>query len=122
MEVVESLRLLELLEKTVPLGAPVTVSTEMNTLESLGVVSEAGALSAMRTGSLFFPPDTQVTFMGLMNLLTQLIRLNPRFADEHEGALERALAEARQLDDFPLTFGTFLPICRRLLQARKEGR
>ena len=117
----EARKLIEFLQNTVPAATPVTISSEMNLLESLGIVSDERAISAMRVGSLFVPPDSPATFRGLMNLLTQLIRMNPKFGDEHQGALDKALAEAGRIDDFPLSFGTFLPICQKLLDAKEKG-
>lgn len=114
----EGTKLLEFLQNTVPAGTPLTVSSEVNILESLGVVSDERAISAMRTASLLIPPDTPATFRGLMNLLTGLIRMNPKFGGEHRGVLDKALGEAAQLDDFLLTYGTFLAICRKLLDAK----
>jgi hypothetical protein len=117
----EARKLIEFLQNTVPAGTPVTISSEINILESLGVVSDERAVSAMRTASLFIAPDSPATFRGLMNLLTQLIRMNPKFADKHKGTLDKALAEAGQIDDFTLNFGTFLPICQKLLDAKESG-
>jgi hypothetical protein len=117
----EARELIAFLQNTVPADTPVTVSSEMNLLESLGVVSDERAVSAMRVGSLFVPPDSPATFRELMNLLTQLMRMNPKFADAHQGAIDKALAEAGRIDDFPLNFGTFLPICQKLLDAKGKG-
>lgn len=117
----EARELVEFLKNTVPPNTVVTISSEINLLESLGVVSDERAVSAMRVGSLFIPPDSPATFRGLMNLLAQLIRTNPKFADMHRHALDKALVEAGQIDDFPLDFGTFLPICQKLLDAKEKG-
>ena len=114
----EARKLLEILQDVVPASTPVTVSSEITLLESLGVVSQERAVSAMKVGALLVAPDTQATFLGLMNLFAQLIRMNPDFGDEHLGVLNRVLAEARQVGDFPLTFGTFLSICQKLLDAK----
>ena len=75
----------------------------------------------MRTASLLIHPDTPATFRELMSLLTQLIRMNPSFTEQHQGALDKTLAEASAVDDFQLTFGTLLPICRKLLDAKKDA-
>jgi hypothetical protein len=117
----EARKLIEILQNTVPADTPVTISSEINILESLGVVSDERAVSAMRTASLLIAPDSLATFRGLMNLLTQLIRMNPKFADKDKGTLDKALAEAGQIDDFTLNFGTFLPICQKLLDAKESG-
>jgi hypothetical protein len=57
-----------------------------------------------------------------MNTFSQLMMMSPKTTDEHRAAINNALAEARQIDDFQLTFGTFLPICQKLLEAdEKQG-
>lgn len=113
--------LLEFLARAVPGYTVVTISSEIMILESLGIVSDEGAVSAMRTASLLVPPDTPATFRGLMNMLTRLIRMNPKFTDQHRVVLDRAVMEAGQIEDFQLTFGTLLPICRKLLNAKREA-
>ena len=117
----EARKLIEFLQNTVPADTLVTVSAEINILETLGVVSDERAVSSMRVASLLIPPDTPATFRGLMNLLTGLISMNPKFADKHQGVLDKAFAESRQIDDFQLNFGTFLPICQKLLGAKEKG-
>jgi hypothetical protein len=100
----------------------VTISSEINILESLGVVSNERALSAMKVASLLVPPGTPATFRGLMNMLTQLMKMNPKITEAHKSAINNSLAEAGQIDDFPLTFGTFLPICQKFLESKgKRG-
>jgi len=117
----EARRLLEFLQNTVPANTPVTVSSEINILESLGVVSSERAVSAMKVASLLVPPNTPATFRGLMNLLTQLMKMNPKITDRHQSAISNSLAEAGQVDDFPLTFGTFLPICQKFLESKGKS-
>ena len=114
----EEKRLLEFLKNAVPGGTPVTVASQIYILESLGVVSNKKAVEAMKVASLLVTPDAQVTFRGLMNLLTQLIMMNPKFGARHQGAMDSALSAARGMDDFPLTFGTLIPICEKLLEAK----
>jgi hypothetical protein len=55
-----------------------------------------------------------------MNMLTQLISMNPAIAEEHRRVINNALAEVGQIPDFTLTFGTFLPICQKLLEAKEK--
>jgi hypothetical protein len=119
--VTEARELIQLLQSTVPAGTPVTISSEVRLLETLGVVSDEHAVSAMKVSSLLIPPDTPATFRGLMNLLTGLIRMNPKFGEENQEILDKAIAEAWKVDDFQLTFGTFLPICQKLLDAKEKG-
>jgi hypothetical protein len=117
----EAGKLIEFLKSAVPAGTPVTISSEVSMLETLGVVSDERALSAMKASSLLIPPDTPATFRGLMNLLTGLIRMNPNFGEQNRETLDKALAEAWKVDDFQLTFGTFLPICEKLIEAKEKG-
>jgi hypothetical protein len=111
---------LEFLMSVVPAYAPVTIATELNVLERLGIVSNKNAVSAMRTASLLVPPDTPATFKGLVNLLTQLMSMNPKFNAHHKSVLDDARAEMAKMDDFPLTFGTFLPVCQKLMEAQAK--
>ena len=89
-------------------------------LETLGVVSDEHAVSAMKVSSLLIPPDTPATFRGLMNLLTGLIQMNSKFGEKDQETLDKAVAEAWKVDDFQLTFGTFLSICQKLLDAKEK--
>ena len=116
----ESKKLLELLTSTVPANTPVTISAEIIILESLGIVAYEKALTAMRTAALLVPPDTPAKFKGLVNMLTQLKRMNPKFSEKHMGVLTDALAEAGQIDDFQLTFGAFLPICQKIMEVQQK--
>jgi hypothetical protein len=111
---------LEFLMSVVPADTPVNISSELNVLESLGIVSNKDAVSAMRTASLLVPPDTPATFKSLVNMLAQLMRMNPKFTERHKSVVDDALAEAGKIDDFPLTFGTFLPICQQLMAAQRK--
>jgi hypothetical protein len=118
----EGRRLLEFLRTAVPASTPVTISSEISILESLGVVSNERAISAMKVASLLVHPDTPATFRGLMNTLSQLMMMSSKITDEQRTAINGALAEASPIDDFQLTFGTFLPICQKLLEAdEKQG-
>ena len=119
--VTEARRLIELLQSTVPAGTPVTISSEVRLLETLGVVSDEHAVSAMKVSSLLIPPDTPATFRGLMNLLTGLIQMNSKFGEKDQETLDKAVAEAWKVDDFQLTFGTFLSICQKLLDAKEKA-
>jgi hypothetical protein len=117
----EATRLLEFLKKAVPADTRVTVSSEIYLLESLGVVSSERGVSAMKVASLLIPPGTLATFRGLMNMLTQLMNMNPAITEEHRRAIDSALVEVGQTPDFVLTFGTFLPICQKFLEAKEKS-
>ena len=118
----EGRRLLEFLRTAVPAGTPITISSEISILETLGVISSERAISAMKVASLLVHPDTPATFRGLMNTLSQLMIMSPKITDEHRTSINNALAEASQIDDFQLTFGSFLPICQKLLESdEKQG-
>jgi len=115
--------LLKFLQSIVPAATPVTISSEINLLESLEIISNEKAVSAMRTAALLIPPDTPATFRGLVNMLAQLMKMNPKITDAHRKTIDESLALAGQGGDFPLTFGTFLPICQKLLErgGRRKG-
>jgi hypothetical protein len=118
MNMTEARKLLELLQAVVPGDTPVTISSEVSILEALGIVSSERALSAMRVASLLVPPDTPATHRGLVNTLTQLMRMNPSITEAHRNVIGSALTQAAQADDFQLTFGTFLPICQSFIEAK----
>jgi hypothetical protein len=113
--------MLKLLQSVVPPNTAVTVSSEINVLESLGIVSNERSVTAMRTASLLVPPDTPVTFRGLMNTLAQLMKMNPGIKESHAKVIDESLAMSAQMDDFQLTFGTFLPICQKLLEGKSRS-
>ncbi len=112
--------ILTLLQVAVPANTLLTVSAEVKILEILGIVSNPELVAAMNLSISLVPPTTSATMKGLVQLLSALIRMNPKSTKTHHSALDKLLASLASAPDAALTFGTFLPICESLLEARHK--
>jgi hypothetical protein len=110
-------KILTLLQVAVPSDTPVTVSAEVKILEILGIVSNRELVKAMNLSLSLVPPATPVTMKGLVQLLSGLIRMNPKTTKAHHDTLNKLVASLANVPDAALTFGTFLSICESLLRA-----
>jgi hypothetical protein len=113
----EETTILTLLQVAVPSDTPLTVSAEVKILEILGIVSNPELVKAMNLSSALVPPQTPATIKGLVQLLSGLIRMNPKSSKTHHDALGELVAGLTNVPDVALTFGTFLPICESFLKA-----
>jgi hypothetical protein len=113
---------LTLLQVAVPANTLLTVSAEVKILEILGIVSNRELVKAMNLSLTLMPSPsaTSATMKGLMQLLSALIRMNPKSTKAHHASLDKLVASLASTPDMPLTFGTFLPICESLLNARHK--
>jgi hypothetical protein len=111
-----------LLQVTVPANTPLTVSAEVKILEILGIVSNPQLVKAMNLSLSLMPSPTttSATMKGLVQLLSALIRMNPKSDKTHHASLDKLVASFASTPDLALTFGTFLPICESLLTARHK--
>jgi hypothetical protein len=118
----EQTTILTLLQVTVPANTVLTVSAEVKILEILGIVSNPELVRAMNLSlSLMSSPSTTAaTMKGLVQLLSALVRMNPKSTKTHHTALDKLVASLAGAPDAALTFGTFLPICESLLKARHK--
>ena len=66
------------------------------------------------------PSATSATMKGLTQLLSALIRMNPKITKAHHASLDKLVTSLASTPDMPLTFGTFLPICDLLVNARHK--
>ena len=113
---------LALLQVAVPPGTPLTVSAEVKILEFLGIVSNPELVKAMNLSSLLVPPATPATIKGLVQLLSGLMRMNPKSTKTDQDRLNKVASSLANVPDAALTFGTFLPICESLLKASHKRR
>ncbi len=112
----EEIKILTLLQVTVPSSTLLYVSAEVKILEILGIVSNPELVRAMNLSSSLVPPTTQATMRGLVQLLSSLIRMNPKCSKAQHASLNKLVASLTNTPDVALTFGSFLPICESLLQ------
>ena len=120
----EQATILSLLEVAVPPSTVLTISAEVKILENLGIVSDPELVKAMNlsVSLLPSPSTTAATFKGLAQLLNALVRMNPKSTKAHHATLDKLEASLASTPDVALTFGTFLPICKSLLKARRKPR
>jgi hypothetical protein len=113
---------LTLLQLAVPANTVVTISAEVKILEILGIVSNPELVRAMNLSLSLMPSPstTAATMKGLVQLLSGLIRLNPKSTKTHHTALDKLVVSLAGAPDTALTFGMFLPICESLLKARHK--
>ena len=113
---------LTLLQVAVPANTVLTISAEVKILEILGIVSNPELVRAMNLSLSLMPSPstTAATMKGLVQLLSSLVRMNPKSTKTHHTALDRLVSTLGSAPDVALTFGTFLPICESLLKARHK--
>lgn len=116
----EETTILTLLQVAVPPNTPLMVSAEVKILEILGIVRNPALVKAMNLSSSLVPPATPATMKGLVQLLSGLIRMNPKSTKTHHDTLSKFVASLTNVPDVALTFGTFLPICESLLKASNK--
>jgi len=118
----ETSKLLLILQVTVPASTVLTVPTQVKILELLGIVANPELVRAMNVSLTLVPPNTIATVQGLFQLLSSLIKMNPKATKAHHDALDKHIAELGKVPDAVLTYGTFLPICETLLKAAHQKR
>ena len=118
----EQTTILTLLQVAVPANTVLTISAEIKILEILGVVSNPELIEAMNLSLSLMPSPstTAATMKGLVQLLSALIRMNPKSTNTHHASLDKLVVSLASTPDVALTFGTFLPICESLLKARHK--
>jgi hypothetical protein len=114
--------ILTLLQVAVPANTLLTVSAEVKILEILGIVSNPELVKAMNLSLSLMPSPstTSATMKGLVQLLSALIRMNPKSDKTHHASLDKLVASLATTPDLALTFGMFLPICESLIKARHQ--
>ena len=113
----ERKKMLDILAVAVPTDTPVTVSSEVKILEILGIVSNPQLVAAMQLVTTMLPPATPATVKGLLQLLGGLMKINDKATTSHHNKITTLLVKLDGIPDAPLTFGTFLPICEKLIES-----
>jgi len=113
----ERFKMLEILAVAVPTDTPVTVSSEVKILEFLDIVSNPQLVAAMQLATTMLPPSTPATVKGLLQLLGGLMKMNDKATSSHQKTITGLLVQLEGMPDATLTFGTFLPICKMLIES-----
>jgi hypothetical protein len=117
----EEKKFLSLLQVAVPAETPLTVPSEMRILQMLGIVSNHELLQTMEMATALIPASTPATLHGLVTFLSGLVRKHPKATKEHHDELGKVLKDFNSVPDAQLTFGTFLPICENLMNAKEQS-
>jgi len=117
----EEKKFLSLLQVAVPAETPLTVPSEMRILQMLGIVSNHELLQSMEMATALIPASTPATLHGLVTFLSGLVRKHPKATKEHHDELGKVLKDFNSVPDAQLTFGTFLPICENLMNAKEQS-
>jgi len=113
----ERTKILDILAIAVPPDTPVTVSSEAKILEILGIVSNPQLVAAMQLVATMVPESTLATVQGLIQLLVGLMKINEKATSAHYVTMDSLLLQLEGMEDEELTFGTFLPICQKLIES-----
>ncbi len=119
---VEREKVLDVLAFAVPRDTPVTGASMVKILDVLGIVSNHQLLGTIQLVTALLPTSTPATVRGLIQLLGGLMKINEKATAAELKTINTMLAQSDQLPDAPLTFGTFLPICQKLVQASEKKR
>jgi hypothetical protein len=111
-----------ILQVTVPPATVLTVPTQVKILELLGIVSNPELVRAMNISLALVAPNTIATVHGLFQLLSSLIKMNPKATKAHHDSLAKHLSDLGKVPNEVLTYGTFLPICETLIKAAHNKR
>ena len=113
----EATKTLYMLQVAVPGNTPLTVASEIKTLELLGIVKDPELIKAMQLASAVAPSSTPATLKGLVQLLAGLLRMSKKSTASHHQSITTILS---RLDAYPyvnLTFETFLFVCQKLMES-----
>jgi hypothetical protein len=110
-------KLLAILQIAVPADTPLTVASEVQILELLGIVKSPELVKAMKLATTLVPDSSPATLKGFLALYQQLMRHSPKAGPEHHHQMESILSGLAAVPDEPLTFGNFLAICQALMSS-----
>jgi hypothetical protein len=117
----ESTKMLSILQAATPADAPLTVSYEVKVLEILGIVKEPELVGAMQLAAALLPPSTPATLKGLVQMLGALMHMSKKATAAHHDSISTILSRLESLPDINLTFGSFLSVCQKLLEASSKS-
>ena len=113
----EGTKILDILEVATPTDTPLTFSSEVKILEMLGIVKDPRLIRVMQLVSALVPPSTPATLKGLVQLLCSLMQMSSKAKASHHQSITKILSELDAIPDANLTFGTFLSVCRTLIES-----
>src|ERR1700760_1300582 len=115
-------KMLAVLQIAVPPDTPLTVASEVQILELLGIVKSPELVKAMKLATTLVPDSSPATLKGFLALYQQLMRHSPKAGPEHHHQMENIIAGLAAVPDEPLTFGNFLAICQALMSAEPAAK
>jgi len=115
-------KLVTILKLAVPASTPLTVASEVQVLDLLGVVRNPQSRVAMRLAATLVPPDTPATLKSFLQLVGQLLHLSGHAKAEHHKTVSDLVSSLQGLPDVQLTFGMFLELCQSLLDSAEKHR
>lgn len=105
-----------LLNGLMPASTPLTVQTEIQVLELIGVVKDPELVKKMKLLTSIAPEGTPATLHGLFQLIGGLMHMSSRATHENHASIDELLSLIKDMPDVALTFGTFMAICQTLLE------
>jgi hypothetical protein len=113
----EEAKILDIFQVAVPPDTPLTVSYEVKVLEILGIVKDPQLIGAMQLVSAQLPSSTPATLKGLLQMLGALMLMSKRATSSHHSSVAAILSRLDDIPDTNLTFGSFLSVCKKLIEA-----
>jgi hypothetical protein len=113
----EGTKTLAILQMAISADTPLTVQSEVKILEILGIVKDRQLVTAMNLLSTLVPPSTPATLKGLVQILGGLMRMSNKATASHHDSITSILSKLDAIPDMNLTFGTFLSVCQKLIEA-----
>ena len=113
----ETKLILDVVKHSIPAATPLTIATEMEVLEMLGIVREPKLVALITKLGKLVPTGTPATLHNLLHLLSHLMRMSERATPDHHAIINDNLAALHVIPDAALTFGTFMSICEMLLES-----
>jgi hypothetical protein len=112
----ESKMMIGLLNGIIPAGTPLTVQTEIQVLELIGLVKDPELVKKMKLLTSIAPASTPATLHGLFQLIGGLMHMSSRATNDNHTSIDEALSILKDMPDVALTYGTFMAICQTLLE------
>jgi hypothetical protein len=112
----ESKMMIGLLNGIIPAGTPLTVQTEIQVLELIGIVKDPELVKKMKLLTSIAPPGSPATLHGLFQLIGGLMHMSSRATNENHASIDESLSMVKDMPDAALTYGTFIAICQTLLE------
>jgi hypothetical protein len=109
--------MLDLVKGSIPASTPLTISTQMEVLQLLGIVNEPKFVELIGKLGKLTPTGTPATLHNLIHLLSHLMRMSDRATSDHHETIIAGLSALNAIPDVALTFGTFMAICEELMES-----